>query len=85
MRCSAGLQNTIKRAKLLSQGAVIEAQHLGIKADAPVARQQTEVNAEDIRRALQQSGGVISDAARTLGLSRSAFYRRVKKFAIDLP
>jgi DNA-binding NtrC family response regulator len=79
------LQNTIKRAKLLSQGAVIEAQHLGIKADAPVARQQIEVNAEDIRRALQQSGGVISDAARTLGLSRSAFYRRVKKFDIDLP
>lgn len=79
------LQNTIKRAKLLSQGAVIEAQHLGIKADAAVARQQTEVNAEDIRRALQQSGGVISDAARTLGLSRSAFYRRVKKFDIDLP
>jgi DNA-binding NtrC family response regulator len=79
------LQNTIKRAKLLSQGAVIETQHLGIDVDVAVLRQQTEVNAEDIRRALQQSGGVISDAARSLGLSRSAFYRRVKKFDIDLP
>ena len=29
--------------------------------------------------------GVVTDAARILGLSRSAFYRRVKKFNIDLP
>ncbi len=79
------LQNTIKRAMLLAPGEVIGAGQLGITASTPVPRQAVEVEAEDIISALKQSEGVISDAARMLGLSRSAFYRRVKKFDIDLP
>ena len=77
------LQNTIKRAMLLGEGGEIDAAALGIEQSAPA--QVPDVHADDIVRALQQSEGVISDAARMLGLSRSAFYRRVKKFNIDLP
>jgi DNA-binding NtrC family response regulator len=77
------LQNTIKRAMLLSEGGVIDAVALGIEQSE--SAQVPDVDAEDIVRALQQSEGVISEAARILGLSRSAFYRRVKKFNIDLP
>ena len=58
---------------------------LGITASAPAPKQPVELESEDIISALQQSEGVISDAARILGLSRSAFYRRVKKFNIELP
>jgi len=79
------LQNTIKRAMLLSQDATISAESLGIEASALAPRRVVEVDADDIVGALQQSEGVVSDAARILGLSRSAFYRRVKKFNIDLP
>ena len=77
------LQNTIKRAKLLGEGGVIDAAALGIEQSAPA--QVPDVDVDDVVRALQQSEGVVSDAARILGLSRSAFYRRVKKFNIDLP
>ena len=79
------LQNTIKRATLLCQDSVINVDNLGIEAALPTPRPVPEVDADDIRRALQRSEGVISDAARILGLSRSAFYRRIKKFDIDLP
>ena len=77
------LQNTIKRAMLLGESGAIDAAALGIEQSAP--SQVPDVDSDDIVRALQQSEGVISDAARILGLSRSAFYRRVKKFNIDLP
>ena len=78
------LQNTIKRAMLLCQDSEIGVEHLGIDAPSPVPAHLPEVEAVDILQALKQSEGVISDAARILGLSRSAFYRRVKKFDIDL-
>jgi DNA-binding NtrC family response regulator len=79
------LQNTIKRAMLLSQGTVIGVEALGIEASALSPTRVVDVDADDIVTALQQSEGVVSEAARILGLSRSAFYRRVKKFNIDLP
>jgi transcriptional regulator of acetoin/glycerol metabolism len=68
---------------LLGEGGVIDVAALGIEQSAPA--KVPDVDVDDIVRALQQSEGVVSDAARILGLSRSAFYRRVKKFNIDLP
>jgi transcriptional regulator of acetoin/glycerol metabolism len=38
-----------------------------------------EVERELIRRALRRFNGNVSDAARALGLSRSAFYRRLER------
>ena len=79
------LQNTIKRAMLLGQSETIGIESLGIETATKLPPRVLDVDADDIVRALQQAEGVVSDAARILGLSRSAFYRRVKKFNIDLP
>jgi transcriptional regulator of acetoin/glycerol metabolism len=35
-----------------------------------------------IRRALSRHGGNVAEAARALGVSRSAFYRRLERFGI---
>jgi transcriptional regulator of acetoin/glycerol metabolism len=40
------------------------------------------LTADDINRAIADASGVISEAAKLLGLSRSALYRRMKKFEI---
>ena len=78
------LINTIKRAKLLCQNGMIEPNHLGI-----VLRQQSslrlkeDVSPEQIISAVKSARGVISDAARDLGLSRSGLYRRMKKHNLE--
>jgi transcriptional regulator of acetoin/glycerol metabolism len=35
-----------------------------------------------VEQALRRAGGVISQAARTLGLSRQALYRRMQRYGI---
>jgi transcriptional regulator of acetoin/glycerol metabolism len=42
-----------------------------------------EWSAQQITEALQKNRGNVSRAARQLGLSRQAFYRRMEKFGID--
>jgi transcriptional regulator of acetoin/glycerol metabolism len=37
---------------------------------------------EAVEEALRKAGGVISRAARTLGLSRQALYRRMQRYGI---
>jgi DNA-binding NtrC family response regulator len=78
------LLNTLKRAQLLCNDGIISEQHLGIeiKNTAKIMPKE-EVTEQDVIAAINSSGGVISDAAKTLGLSRSAFYRRMKKFNIQ--
>jgi len=77
------LKNTMQRASLLSRDNEVAAQSLGLDIDVPEpARDCEELTAEDIKKAISQAGGVISDAAKSLGLSRSALYRRMKKFDI---
>jgi DNA-binding NtrC family response regulator len=78
------LLNTIKRATLLCKDNIITPQDLGIDLIVGKAKTSTEdVTEHDITDAIKSSGGVISDAAKLLGLSRSAFYRRMKKFNIQ--
>lgn len=78
------LLNVITRAKLLSPDKVITPQYLAIEVknkQPDVVRE--EVTEQDITTAITQCNGVISEAARFLGLSRSALYRRMKKFNIS--
>jgi transcriptional regulator of acetoin/glycerol metabolism len=53
-----------------------------IKHTAKLALKE-DVTEQDVKAAIKSSGGVISDAAKALGLSRSALYRRMKKFNIQ--
>ena len=78
------LQNVIRRACLLATTPVIGAEALGLPAP-----EQTEVSAAEpavdratIEQALHRAAGVVSHAARDLGLSRQALYRRMEKLGI---
>jgi transcriptional regulator of acetoin/glycerol metabolism len=72
---------------LLSQGDAIEAVDLALTAGAGAAAPQgnrslDELEREAIREALARHDGNVSLAARVLGLSRSALYRRMQRYGI---
>jgi DNA-binding NtrC family response regulator len=82
------LGHAIERAVLLAQGEQIRAVDLGLReagAAAPRVEDMTLDEAEKllIRRALDRFGGNVSHAARALGLSRSALYRRLETHRVD--
>jgi DNA-binding NtrC family response regulator len=77
------LRNTIDRARLLCGRDAITEAHLGLPASAPaVSRSLDDPPREAVEQALRRAGGVISQAARTLGLSRQALYRRMQRYGI---
>ena len=77
------LKNVLQRANLLATGAAIEAADLGLPAAAPIPiGNDNEPDRESIERALSQAGGVVSQAAAELGLSRQALYRRMERLGI---
>jgi DNA-binding NtrC family response regulator len=77
------LQNVIRRACLLSSTPTIGADALGL-----AAAEQQELTGEavldrtTIEHALERAAGVVAHAARDLGLSRQALYRRMEKLGI---
>jgi DNA-binding NtrC family response regulator len=77
------LRNTIRRACLLATDKIIRASNLGL---APVAVEERAVEREpqrqEIEHALERSSGIVAQAARNLGLSRQALYRRMEKLGI---
>src|SRR5579875_3806 len=77
------LRNTIERAKLLGGPGEITVMHLGLPAVATVpSRSLDDPPREAVEEALKKAGGVISRAARALGLSRQALYRRMQRYGI---
>jgi DNA-binding NtrC family response regulator len=77
------LKNAIDRAKLLGGRDEITVEHLGLPVVAPtVSRSLDDPPREAVEEALKRAGGVISRAARTLGLSRQALYRRMQRYGI---
>lgn len=81
----------MRRAQLLAAEPVIQASDLGLPSSPPRAGEPLpaaslpEPQREDVVEALARAGGVIALAARDLGLSRQALYRRMEKFGIPLP
>jgi DNA-binding NtrC family response regulator len=76
------LEHVIERANLLAQGEEIGPNDLMLRTrtDAPPRLEEMtleEVERYLIERALAAQGGNVSEAARVLGLSRSALYRRL--------
>jgi len=85
------LDHTIERAVLMARGDMVAAQDLGLRpADGDGAVLIERMSLEDaerflIQRALQRAGGNVSDAAKQLGLSRSALYRRLQHHGLKPP
>jgi DNA-binding NtrC family response regulator len=83
------LDHAVERAVLMAQGSVIQVADLGLKASgsAGASTPLDEMSLEDveahlIRKAMARYRSV-SDAARALGLSRSALYRRLERYRVS--
>ncbi|HEX5631577.1 MAG TPA: helix-turn-helix domain-containing protein, partial [Gemmatimonadales bacterium] len=82
------LGHAVERAVLLARGESIREHDLGLRAPAPASLRLEVLPLEEveqllIRRALARHGGNVSHAAKALGLSRSALYRRIDQYRID--
>ncbi|MDX2187928.1 MAG: sigma-54 dependent transcriptional regulator [Opitutaceae bacterium] len=81
------LGHAVERGVLMSAGDQINPGDLGLNrnpASGPVLDDMSieEVEAYLIRRTLARCGGSAKEAAEALGLSRSAFYRRLEKHGL---
>lgn len=82
------LENACRRAAILSEGRTVALEDFGIslteKCEAS-NRVVVEPSREMIELALRQNQGVVARAARQLGLSRQALYRRMEQYEIQTP
>ena len=77
------LQNSVRRACLLAAGELIQPADLGLQRGAALTESAAnEPDREAIQQALDAAQGVVAIAARELGLSRQALYRRMEKFGV---
>ena len=78
------LDHTVERAVLLAQSEVIQPSDLALESARQAPARLDELELDDVERILIQKamdryGGNVTQAARALGLSRSALYRRLEK------
>ncbi len=84
------LANCVKRAVILAEGSQITAQ--GLELDVPEGEplplnlREVRVQAESraLLQALARAGGNVSQAAKSLGITRPTFYALVKKYKLDI-
>ncbi len=81
------LNHVAERAILMAQGESVRASDLGLRQEREAARRLEEMSLEEvesflIRKALARFNGNVNQAADTLGLSRSALYRRLQKYGL---
>lgn len=85
------LKNAMGRACMLVEHEWIDTADLridaGLTAQAPAGpvRPMQEVEREQVVRALGETNGNKKEAARRLGISRRAFYRRLEKYGLYAP
>jgi DNA-binding NtrC family response regulator len=81
------LDHVIERAVLLAEGSAVRAADLALKGGAERAPRLEDMSLEEaeavlIRKALARHDGNVSHAAKALGLSRSALYRRLQQLGL---
>jgi DNA-binding NtrC family response regulator len=81
------LEHVIERAVLMTRGSTIQPGDLGLRAATDGALRLEDMSLEEveahlIRRTLARCEGNALKAAEALGLSRSAFYRRLEKYRL---
>jgi DNA-binding NtrC family response regulator len=80
------LDHAVERGVLMAPGKVIRAPDLGLAASQAAPRLEEmsieEVEAFLIKKTLARCNGNARQAAEELGLSRSAFYRRLEKYGL---
>jgi DNA-binding NtrC family response regulator len=82
------LMHAVERGALMAKGEFVETDNLGLSGNASRTSHDLdlmsleEVEAYLMKRALARADGKASEAAETLGLSRSAFYRRMQRYGL---
>ncbi len=81
------LDHTLERAALMAQGTSVRAADLGLRLAAGAGPRLEDLPLEEverllIRKALERHDGNVSHAAKALGLSRSALYRRLQHYGL---
>jgi DNA-binding NtrC family response regulator len=81
------LEHVVERAVLMARGRVIQPGDLGLRPPADSAPRLDEMSLEEveahlIKKTLARCEGNAQKAADALGLSRSAFYRRLEKYGL---
>ncbi len=76
------LQNAVRRACLLSSGRAIAAAALALPAVRPEIEGEPELDRATLEQALARAHGIVAQAARELGLSRQALYRRMERLGL---
>jgi len=84
------LQYTIERAVIMSDGDILQAEDLifspiesaGLSAEEPKDLKLSTIEKNTILRVIEKHHGNITKAAKELGLTRTALYRRLSKYDI---
>jgi DNA-binding NtrC family response regulator len=81
------LDHAVERAALMAQGETIRAADLGLRTGREGPPRLEDMSLEDveallIKKALARFNGNVSHAASALGLSRSALYRRLRRYGL---
>ena len=81
------LDHIVERAVLMAQDRQIRAADLGVTSAGAESRSLEEMSLEEveaflIKKALARNDGNARKAAEALGLSRSAFYRRLQQYGL---
>lgn len=81
------LEHTIERAVLLVDGPEIRPADLSLSPPGDAAAGLDQLTLEEVegvlvQKALARTGGNVSEAAKALGLSRSAMYRRLERHGL---
>ncbi|HUQ09618.1 MAG TPA: sigma-54 dependent transcriptional regulator [Steroidobacteraceae bacterium] len=76
------LRNVLQRAALLAGSAPITAVALNLPAVLPARFDEPVLDRATIERVLAENDHIVAQAARQLGMSRQALYRRMEKLGI---
>jgi len=81
------LDHAVERAVLLARGDVVKANDLGLQQVRDGSPRLDDMSLEDvecflIQKTLARFDGNVSKAAKALGLSRSALYRRLQRYGL---
>ena len=81
------LDHAIERAVLMAPGPLVKAGDLGLRTTREGAGRLEDMSLEDvecflIKKAMTRFDGNVSQAAKALGLSRSALYRRLQRYGL---
>ena len=81
------LDHAVERGVLMTERAAVRAADLGLRAEREGGSRIEDMSLEEvegflIRKAMARHDGNVSQAARALGLSRSALYRRLQHFGL---